>query len=129
MAISCLFIIPSLRSFISCFGGVLFSCEHSLRQPSLSPALPLQSHFLSLSLSLLVLEQVDLNAEPQLSQSLASCRPPIRSRPFAFSSLDEGKKRNLLSRLMESAGSCPALWLYPPHHQTDNGRVDRNKGD
>lgn len=126
MPISCLLIIPSLCSFISCFVGVLFSCEHS-RQPSLSPALLLQSHFLSLSL--LLLELVDLNAELQLSQSLASCRPPIRSRPFAFSSLDKGKKRNLLSRLMESAGSCSALWLYPPHHQTDNGRVDRNKGD
>lgn len=59
------------------------------------PCVPLQSHFLSL----LLLEQVDLNAEPQLSQS--SCGPPIRSRPFAFSSLDKGGKRNLLCSLTE----------------------------
>lgn len=71
------------------------------------PCVPLQSHFLSF----LQLEQVDLNAELQLAQS--SCGPPVRSRPFAFSSLDKRKKRNLLSSLTERSQELPGLLALP----------------
>lgn len=73
----------------------LFCCEHSHR-----PSLP--SVFLcNLILPLLLLEQFDLNAELQLSQSCCSCRLSVRSRLFAFSSLDKEKRRNLPSSLTE----------------------------
>lgn len=61
----------------------LFGSEHT-QWPSL-PSVCLCNLIFPLPL----LEQFDLNAELQLSQSQSSCGPPIRSRPFAFSSLDK----------------------------------------
>lgn len=74
---------------------VLFCNKHSQR-PSLPPV------FLrNLIFPLLLLERFYLNAELQLSPSRSSCRLSVRSRPFAFSSLDKEKKRSLHSSLTE----------------------------
>ena len=80
-------------------------------------------HPANLIFPLPLLEQFHLNAEPQLSQSGSRCRPSIRSRPFAFSSLDKEKKRNFPSSFAESCQWLPGLY----HHTSSNGQWDGGK--
>lgn len=71
---------------------------------------------------LLPLEQFDLNAELQLSQSRSSCGQPIRSRPFCFFM---EKKRNLPSSLTELCRELAGL--LASHGTSSNGQREGGK--
>lgn len=117
-----------LLSFHYCLSTALFPLrsEESYFVANTANGLHSPPVFLcNLIFPLLLLEQFDLNAELQLSQSRSSCGPPIRSRPFAFSSLDKEKKRNLPSSLTEQCRELPGLLALPS--TSSNGQWEGGK--